>query len=72
MMPSPETLLLGVSDCGRKIYSLIPESGTVTVDELVRHELSFPYVMAGLTELEISGLAVLCPGGEYRRGDGSR
>lgn len=72
MMPSPETLLLGASDCGKKIYSLIPENGTVTVDELVRHELSFPYVMAGLTELEISGLAVLCPGGEYRRGDGSR
>lgn len=63
-------MLAETSECGRKIYSLIPETGTTTIDEIVRNKLSFPFVMAGLTELEISGLAVLGPGGEYRRGTG--
>lgn len=67
---SVEQLLAETSECGRKIYALIPETGTTTIDEIVRHDLSFPFVMAGLTELEISGLAILGPGGEYRRGEG--
>ena len=67
---SVEQLLAETSECGRKIYALIPETGTTPIDEIVRHDLSFPFVMAGLTELEISGLAVLGPGGEYRRGEG--
>ena len=68
---SVEQLLAETSECGRKIYALIPETGTTTIDADSSGTISaFRLLWRGLPELEISGLAVLGPGGEYRRGEG--
>lgn len=54
-----------LSENEKKIYSLFPESGAISADELSRSGLSVGVVLQNLTMLEIKGFVKAAPGGVY-------
>ena len=50
-----------------KIYSLFPDRGTVSADELSRSGFSVGVVLQNLTMLEIKGFIKAAPGGVYSK-----
>ena len=56
-----------LSENEKKIYSLFPDSGTVSADELSRSGFSVGVVLQNLTMLEIKGFIKAAPGGVYTK-----
>lgn len=56
-----------LSENEKKLYSLFPESGTVSADELSRSGFSVGVVLQNLTMLEIKGFIKAAPGGVYTK-----
>ncbi len=56
-----------LSENEKKFYSLFPDSGTVSADELSRSGFSVGVVLQNLTMLEIKGFIKAAPGGVYTK-----
>lgn len=56
-----------LSENEKKIYSLFPENGTISADELSRSGFSVAEVLQNLTMLEIKGFVKASPGGVYTK-----
>ena len=59
-----------LSSIESRVYSLLPEEGGITPDDMLSSGLTYAEIITALTTLEIKGLLCALPGGLYRRMSG--
>ncbi len=65
--PKPIRDTSSLNETEKQIYSLFPEDGTISADELSRSGISVGTVLQNLTMLEIKGFIKAAPGGLYTK-----